>query len=149
MFGVTALFPLLVSTSSLLIQEEPVLGGFAPLQPPPGTTPLASGTPTTLAPTSQGVLGLGSAFAPYLLQQLKVLWRAVSKKEILLPTIFVFLWQVSSYEGGTFGGLANMLLSMHAGICRLLERLSCCGRSDGDFGTEARWTAIKKPQYTF
>jgi hypothetical protein len=38
--------------------------------------------------------GAGAALAARMVSQGRALWGAVSRKDILLPTIFVFLWQV-------------------------------------------------------
>ncbi len=90
-FGMTALFPLIVSGSALLIDEQRVGGaGFSGSRGPTAAAELGRGNGA----------GGGSGFSggSVLLQQLKTqgvaLWGAFSTRSILLPTIFVFLWQV-------------------------------------------------------
>lgn len=110
-FGITALLPLLVSFAALLIDEAPVTGGYTLLSsssagPSPnpsvagGAAGSSSGAGSALVPVGAAASGVGgglqfgSSPAAYLKQQLVLLWRAVSKKEVLLPTVFIFLWQV-------------------------------------------------------
>lgn len=71
-FGITACFPLLVSAIALLIIEQP--------------QPSASIRDTTK--------NIGA--------QVKVLWNTMRHKAILLPTIFVFLWQATPSADSAF-----------------------------------------------
>lgn len=71
-FGITAIFPLLVSAIALLIIE----------------TPQAA---KTIQATTQNI-GV----------QAKTLWQAVTQKSILLPTAFVFLWQATPSADSAF-----------------------------------------------
>ncbi|GFR44950.1 hypothetical protein Agub_g5992, partial [Astrephomene gubernaculifera] len=97
-FGLTAIFPLVVCASSLLIEEKP-MGG--------------SGTAaTTAASAVVGMSGSNSSSNPHdtsgsssnsrsqlVVQRLRAqgaaLWGAVRQKDILMPAIFVFLWQAT------------------------------------------------------
>lgn len=98
-FGLTALFPLVVSASALLIDEKPVArragvhvgsgsdgGGLVAAGPPP---------PQLFA---------------QMLSQGQALWGAVRRRDILLPTIFVFLWQATpSADSAMFYFQTNQL----------------------------------------
>lgn len=93
-FGLTAIFPLIVSASALLITEERIGGGNRRddkrrkdgLDPP------------TLSLSKQ------------LSTQSRALWSAFSRKDILLPTAFVFLWQATpSAETAMFYFQTNQL----------------------------------------
>lgn len=96
-FAVTAIFPLLVSVSALLIDEQRVTPG-------PVLPVTAGGAPGKAAAAAGGgggegaapclPPGAGAALASRMAQQGRALWGAVRRKDILLPTIFVFLWQV-------------------------------------------------------
>jgi hypothetical protein len=96
-FALTAAFPLIVCASALLIDEQPVRPGYwqlgtADSDGPPGTSPRRGGG------------GALAAAGEKLRAQVVALWGAVSTKDILLPTIFVFLWQVGG-RGGAPGGV--------------------------------------------
>ncbi|KAL6763052.1 BT1 family-domain-containing protein [Haematococcus lacustris] len=96
-FGVTALFPLIVSCSALLINEK---------RPPRGGHPVWGAAGAGGAAGGPVSAGLGRRA----LQQSKALWAAVSQKEILLPTLFVFLWQATpSAESAMFYFQTNEL----------------------------------------
>lgn len=71
-FGLTALFPLLVSAIAILIIEQPT--------PPIG-----------IRSTSQNIS-----------TQIKTLWHTMGQKAILLPTAFVFLWQATPSADSAF-----------------------------------------------
>ncbi|NJN72115.1 MAG: folate/biopterin family MFS transporter [Limnothrix sp. RL_2_0] len=71
-FGITACFPLLISAIALLIIEQP--------------RPSVS-----IRETTQNI---GS--------QIKILWQTMRQKTILLPTIFVFLWQATPSADSAF-----------------------------------------------
>ncbi|KAI7846290.1 hypothetical protein COHA_000218 [Chlorella ohadii] len=84
-FGLTAMFPLLVTGAALAIPEERVrspgvMAGSAPR--PRGTARGASPAPTE---------GVAAAFK----QQATLLWATAKQRTILLPAIFVFLWQAT------------------------------------------------------
>lgn len=66
-FGLTAAFPLLITCSSLLIDEKPCSGQVVGAESLP-----------------QRLVGLGS-----------VLWESLSKKEILAPICFILIWQAT------------------------------------------------------
>jgi hypothetical protein len=68
-FGVTALLPLLVSASALLVSEERIQPGER-----------AVDHDTLAAAKQQGVR----------------LWQAARQRSIWVPTVFVFLWQVKN-----------------------------------------------------
>ncbi|KAK9813029.1 hypothetical protein WJX72_007813 [[Myrmecia] bisecta] len=69
-FALTAIFPLIVSLSALLIKEERSSSNL-----------LKTGS------------NLGDSLVMSIMAQTKALWHAVSQRSILLPAIFVFLWQ--------------------------------------------------------
>lgn len=84
-FGITAVFPLIVSCTSLLIDEKKI-------QLPPsarqqyalvGAVDEPDAPPPAIVPLGQRLMNQGRG-----------LWSAISRKDILLPTVFVFLWQV-------------------------------------------------------
>ncbi|XP_024021228.1 folate-biopterin transporter 1, chloroplastic [Morus notabilis] len=72
-FGVTALLPLLTSAVAVLVTEQRVLG------PARGQIPNLVG-PTFLESSKQNIIQL---------------WDAVRQPTVLLPTIFLFLWQAT------------------------------------------------------
>jgi folate/biopterin transporter len=76
-FAATALFPLIVSLSSLLIDEEKVVLSSDDTG--------ASAAQATTAPST----------ASALVAQARALLAAISRRDILLPTAFVFLWQAT------------------------------------------------------
>lgn len=71
-FGITACFPLLISAIALLIIEQP--------------RPSVS-----IRETTQNIGG-----------QIKILWQTMRQKTILLPTMFVFLWQATPSADSAF-----------------------------------------------
>ncbi|KIZ01943.1 hypothetical protein MNEG_6021 [Monoraphidium neglectum] len=93
-FAVTAIFPLFVSVSALLIEEQRV----APLSLArkdsdwPGGGGSSGGGGGGVGCVEPGA---GAALAARMVSQGRALWGAVSRKDILLPTIFVFLWQAT------------------------------------------------------
>lgn len=110
-FILTAIFPLIVSASALLIDEQRITKQQQQLPPPAAAAALGADAaqwelPQVSQPTAQP---LASSRAPssssrmwssnlgqQLLSQGSALWGAVKQKHILLPTVFVFLWQVRS-----------------------------------------------------
>jgi len=72
-FGITALFPLIVTLVAGLIAEEKL-------------TPTDSSNPSSV---DTG-------------KQIQQLWQAIRQKSILLPTIFVFLWQATPSADSAF-----------------------------------------------
>mmetsp|Transcript_28542 Transcript_28542/g.71525 ORF Transcript_28542/g.71525 Transcript_28542/m.71525 type:complete len:546 (-) Transcript_28542:208-1845(-) len=77
-FGVTALFPLIVSASALLITEERVQR--------------SNPRDDMVRSTAGGVLASVKA-------QVTPVYQAFTKKELLLPAIFVFMWQATPSAG--------------------------------------------------
>ncbi|MGB2926825.1 MAG: folate/biopterin family MFS transporter [Limnothrix sp.] len=71
-FGITACFPLLISAIALLIIE----------QPRPSNS---------IRETTKNIGG-----------QIKILWQTMRQKAILLPTLFVFLWQATPSADSAF-----------------------------------------------
>ncbi|GBF96737.1 folate-biopterin transporter chloroplastic [Raphidocelis subcapitata] len=86
-FAVTAAFPLLVSVAALLIDEPRAAA-------PPPRARGASDAPSP-APARASLAASAAALAPRLREQGAALWGAVARREILLPTVFVFLWQAT------------------------------------------------------
>ncbi len=75
-FAITAIFPLIVSVAAWLIIEE-------------------KSSADNLSPdTHKTQLSLS--------QQIKQLWQAVKQKSILLPTLFIFLWQATPSADSAF-----------------------------------------------
>ena len=77
-FLLTAAFPLLITVAAAAIPEQRVTAA------------------TAASPGSDGLLqahggDVGAAFA----EQAKLLWATAKQPAILLPAVFVFLWQVS------------------------------------------------------
>jgi hypothetical protein len=122
-FCLTAIFPLIVSASALLIDEQRVTK-----QPRPAIA--AAGADAGILQSlkqQQGLLqqthmqgGSGSGswssgLVQQMVQQGGALWGAVKQKHILLPTVFVFLWQVGGWCGVVrIGGLE---VRLHACLC--------------------------------
>jgi folate/biopterin transporter len=71
-FGVTAVFPLLISAIALLIIEQPRAS-------------------SSLRDTGKNISS-----------QIKILWQTMRQKAILLPTMFVFLWQATPSADSAF-----------------------------------------------
>jgi hypothetical protein len=81
-FLLTAALPLIVSCAALLIEEQPVARGYR-----------------RLSGSGAGEGGFGA----HLLTQGRALWRAAGTRAVLLPTLFVFLWQATpSAESAMF-----------------------------------------------
>jgi hypothetical protein len=108
-FLLTAVFPLIVSASALLIDEQRVPGrqqaaavavGAGSAQRQQQHMTKQQQQQQQLQPPQQHVeqLAISRASSSGLVQQLVhqggALWGAVKQKHILLPTVFVFLWQV-------------------------------------------------------
>ncbi|KAF8060466.1 folate-biopterin transporter 1 [Scenedesmus sp. PABB004] len=93
-FGLTAVFPLIVSAAALLIDEQRVTADPSPPPSPPGSPATASA-----AGAGGGARGLAAsaarALGPRVVAQGAALWGAVRQRRILLPTVFVFLWQAT------------------------------------------------------
>lgn len=116
-FGITALFPLIVSVSALLIAEQPTRGaGYQPLsssEPADGSnSPSDSKEYKAFDLASPGLMR--PAGQQGLLVQLRsqgsMLWGAISKRSILYPTIFCFLWNATpSSETAMFYFQTNQL----------------------------------------
>jgi hypothetical protein len=118
-FVLTAIFPLIVSASALLIDEQRVRTGQRPAaaaaasaaqaadsgqwqqsqqpQLPQQCKQVAISTPGTSSNSSWS-----SGLAQQLVHQGGALWGAVKQKHILLPTVFVFLWQVRPPKSDPF-----------------------------------------------
>ena len=76
-FGLTAALPLLVAAIALQLDEPRVA--------PPA-----------------GAAGPAEAFAARTAEQARLLWGAVRRREIYLPTLFVFLWHATPSAGDAF-----------------------------------------------
>jgi BT1 family len=87
-FGITALFPLVVSASAMLIDEQRVV------LTPGGSSGRGGGRQRRQNSGVSGLAATGSALAAALATQGAALWGAIRQRHILLPTVFVFLWQV-------------------------------------------------------
>ncbi|GIL81037.1 hypothetical protein Vretimale_9260 [Volvox reticuliferus] len=118
-FGLTAFFPLAVSASSMLINERPV-GAATPADREqsqrlltahagasvelPGA--LASESGTDARPAVAGPSTVGTR----LWLQSVALWNAVRRRDILMPAVFVFLWQATpSADSAMFYYQTNVL----------------------------------------
>ena len=77
-FGITAIFPLIVSAVAWLIVEEPIIGNSKQKSIPQATEYSEANS------------------------QIKQLWGAIKQKSILLPTIFIFLWQATPSADSAF-----------------------------------------------
>jgi hypothetical protein len=102
-FAVTAIFPLVVSASALLIDEQRVNsstpaaaaaaaggGGSSSSTASKGLLPAVSSSSSSLTVRQRATQVLGES----VVTQGVALWGAVKQRNILLPTVFVFLWQV-------------------------------------------------------
>uniref|UniRef100_A0A383VQ58 Major facilitator superfamily (MFS) profile domain-containing protein n=1 Tax=Tetradesmus obliquus TaxID=3088 RepID=A0A383VQ58_TETOB len=104
-FAVTAVFPLIVSASALLIDEQRIVTSRTP-----AAANSSSNTNKGLLPavSSGGSGGSGSSGSSLTVRQRAAavlgesvvaqglaLWGAVKQRNILLPTVFVFLWQAT------------------------------------------------------
>ncbi|KAI8471551.1 MAG: BT1 family-domain-containing protein [Monoraphidium minutum] len=92
-FAATAVFPLLVSVSALLIDEKRIVS--PPPLPAAGLLPTSAGGDHLAAAPGCLPPDAGAALAARVATQGRALWGAVRRKDILLPTIFVFLWQAT------------------------------------------------------
>ncbi|KAG2486124.1 hypothetical protein HYH03_015219 [Edaphochlamys debaryana] len=135
-FFLTAFFPLVVSASALLINERPVgyralpaaeaagllSEGSDPLDPsvsplvasllPPAASAAAAGAAAPAAPSLDRAPGspLAGSVWTRLVIQMRALWSAVSRKDILLPAAFVFIWQATpSADSAMFYYQTNVL----------------------------------------
>lgn len=79
-FGITAIFPLIVSAVAWLIAEEKVSGSSE-----------ESSEESPAAPQP-----------PKVSHQVKLLWSAIKQKSIWLPTLFIFLWQATPSADSAF-----------------------------------------------
>lgn len=112
-FVLTAVFPLIVSASALLIDEQRIparrQAAAAAAGAPAGDLaqwqqPKQQQRQEQLAIRNASSSSVGSSWSSGLVQQLVhqggALWVAVKQKHILLPTVFVFLWQVRAWPTG-------------------------------------------------
>jgi hypothetical protein len=102
-FAVTAVFPLIVSASALLIDEQRIskapaaaaavggAGSSSSSKASKGLLPAVSSSSSSLTVRQRATQVLGEN----VVSQGLALWGAVKQRNILLPTVFVFLWQVS------------------------------------------------------
>lgn len=91
-FALTAVFPLIVSMSALLIDEHRV-SAIPALAADADAAEDGKGLSQTIGSSSSGSGGLAN-LGSMMSAQAGALWGAVKQRHILLPTIFVFLWQV-------------------------------------------------------
>lgn len=82
-FGITAAFPLVVSAMALQLDEAPVSSSQ---QPDSGDEP-------------DGQL---ASFVKLVQEQSTLLWEAISKKELWLPLLFIYLWRATPESGSAF-----------------------------------------------
>lgn len=112
-FVLTAVFPLIVSASALLIDEQRVPArqqaaaaavgaGRAQQQQQKKKQKPQHVEQLALSNASSSSSG-SSGLVQQLVNQGGALWGAVKQKHILLPTVFVFLWQVSALAAPLFG----------------------------------------------
>lgn len=74
-FGLTALLPLITSAVAVLVKEQPVVGSVRALKQ---NLPLAN-----------------AGFVEKSKDDIIKLWGAVKQRNVLLPTLFIFLWQAT------------------------------------------------------
>ncbi|XP_043691126.1 folate-biopterin transporter 1, chloroplastic-like [Telopea speciosissima] len=87
-FGVTALLPLITSAVSVLVKEQPMLGTVK----------------------RYGLFPVGTTFLENSKQNMIQLWDAVKQPNVLLPTLFIFLWQATPHsESAMFFFTTNKL----------------------------------------
>jgi hypothetical protein len=114
-FAVTAIFPLVVSASALLIDEQRVS------QTPAAAATAVAGGSSSSSITNKGLVPALPSSSSSSSSSLSVrqratqvlgesvvtqglaLWGAVKQRNILLPTVFVFLWQVGRGLNGSYG----------------------------------------------
>ncbi|PKI52432.1 hypothetical protein CRG98_027185 [Punica granatum] len=72
-FGLTALLPLITSAVAVLVREQPIIGSNR----------------------GQNLLFASSGFLETSKQNISQLWGAVRQPNVLLPTLFIFLWQAT------------------------------------------------------
>lgn len=143
-FALTAIFPLIVSASALLIDEQRVVGsaaaqGFGVVLDGSSSAAAAAAAEEGRSSRSSSSRGLGlsrssgvRAQAVRLLgegvvHQAGALWSAVKQRHILLPTVFVFLWQVSCKafgEGLCLGAAGVQALRLGLGMS-CTQRMQC------------------------
>lgn len=91
-FMLTAVFPLLVSAAAIAIPEERIVK-------PPGVMARAGSTSSRSSSPTGGIGGgsggSGGGVAESFKQQASLLWRTAEQPAILLPAVFVFLWQAT------------------------------------------------------
>eukprot|EP00877_Chromochloris_zofingiensis_P007082 jgi/Chrzof1/2627/Cz11g23020.t1 len=116
-FGVTAIFPLIVSFSALLIDEQPVsqqqlpaaAGSSSSSSYSTAATPAKSHSSNGAVPVSK-LNHPSQQLSERMMSQGRALWAAVSRRDILLPTVFVFLWQATpSADSAMFYFYTNQL----------------------------------------
>ncbi|KAG1659431.1 hypothetical protein FOA52_001102 [Chlamydomonas sp. UWO 241] len=83
-FGCCAVFPLIVSASALLIDEQPVRAVAGTGTHAHASTGVRAGAPPMVHTLAQQFSRQGAG-----------LWSAIRQKQIFYPAIFVFLWQAS------------------------------------------------------
>ncbi|KAL3141007.1 hypothetical protein ABBQ32_005521 [Trebouxia sp. C0010 RCD-2024] len=92
-FGLTALFPLIVSLSAVFISEQPVVrSGSHKRDRPSEDNADAAESGRLLA---ADLLAPPEFMMKRLYSQAHALWGAVQQRSIFLPAIFVFLWQAT------------------------------------------------------
>lgn len=74
-FGLTAMLPLITSAVAVLVKEQPVVGSVRGLKQ---NFPLAD-----------------AGFLEKSKEDIIKLWGAVKQPNVLLPTLFIFLWQAT------------------------------------------------------
>lgn len=74
-FGLTALLPLITSAVAVLVKEQPVVGSVRALKQ---NFPLPN-----------------AGFVEKSKEDIIKLWGAVKQPNVLLPTLFIFLWQAT------------------------------------------------------
>ncbi|GLI60781.1 hypothetical protein VaNZ11_003013 [Volvox africanus] len=114
-FGLTAFFPLAVSASSMLINERPV-GAGTPADREQSRPLLVTSLEVPGAVANEGGADASTAAAgpstvgARLWHQSVALWSAVRRRDILLPAVFVFLWQATpSADSAMFFYQTNVL----------------------------------------
>jgi hypothetical protein len=104
-FGITAVFPLLVSAISLNLAEEKVVSSQT--RGEDSADAMAGGATTTGdgATARNGVIARDGALGSFGAQvgdQAALLWGAVSQRRVWLPALFMLLWQGTPSSGGAF-----------------------------------------------
>jgi hypothetical protein len=130
-FAVTAIFPLIVSASALLIDEQRVSQTPAAAPAGAGSSKTSKGLLPAVSSSSGSSLTVRQRATQVLgesvVAQGLALWGAVKQRNILLPTVFVFLWQVSTAEQGPGAWLSCTLTA-----CNFCSSENCTLLSAGD-----------------